>query len=302
MSQTDARTVTAGLRGRWYGRYGTARCPTHEDRHPSLSLWNRPDGQLGLCCHAGCDSMAVLNALRGLRLVDGHSTFTPPSPQELARRRRLEEAEAAKRESQAQSCWGEALPIGGTLAEKYLRARGITCPLPPTLRSHPACWHLSGKRLPAIVARIEGAKRFAVHRTYLQPDGSGKANVKPNKAMLGSVTGGAVRLVAGPQGDGSPLAVAEGIETSLSLACGLLSAPVAIWAALSTSGLQNLRLPSQPGRLIIASDGDPPGRKAAHALAIRADRLGWQVSLLPAPDGQDWNDVLRDQRSTEPAP
>lgn len=26
-----------------------------------------------------------------------------------------------------------------------------------------------------MIARIEGAERFAVHRTYLRPDGSGKA-------------------------------------------------------------------------------------------------------------------------------
>jgi len=27
-------------------------------------------------------------------------------------------------------------------------------------------------------------------------------------------------------------------------------------------------------------------------LAERAHAAGWTVSLLPAPDGQDWNDVL----------
>lgn len=106
--------------------------------------------------------------------------------------------------------------------------------------------------------------------------------------MLGATAGGAARLADGP----GWLVVAEGIETALSLSCGLLGAPATVWAALSTSGIRGLRLPPQPGRLTIAPDGDEAGRKAAHALAMRAHAVGWQVSLSPAPDGCDWNDVL----------
>ena len=87
--------------------------------------------------------------------------------------------------------------------------------------------------------------------------------------------------------------VAEGIETALSLASGLLRGPATVWAALSTSGLRGLILPSTQARLTIAPDGDEPGRNAASALAERAQALGWAVSLLAAPDGRDWNDVLR---------
>jgi hypothetical protein len=139
------------------------------------------------------------------------------------------------------------------------------------------------------VALVEGGSNFAVHRTYLRPDGSGKAGIDPAKAMLGATAGGAVRL-AQAQG---PLVVAEGIETALSLASGLLRGPATVWAALSTSGLRGLILPSTQARLTIAPDGDEPGRNAASALAERAQALGWAVSLLAAPDGRDWNDVLR---------
>ncbi len=31
----------------------------------------------------------------------------------------------------------------------------------------------------------------------------------------------------------------------------------------------------------------------ANKLAERADALGWAVSLLPAPQGRDWNDILQ---------
>jgi DNA primase len=47
--------------------------------------------------------------------------------------------------------------------------------------------------------------------------------------------------------------------------------------------------------LTVAPDGDAAGREAANALAERANALGWQVSLLPAPDGRDWNDILTEK-------
>ena len=58
--------------------------------------------------------------------------------------------------------------------------------------------------------------------------------------------------------------------------------------------MSGLRLPAPAGRLTIASDSDDGGAglAAARALAERAYALGWQVSLLPAPEGTDWNDVL----------
>ena len=67
-----------------------------------------------------------------------------------------------------------------------------------------------------------------------------------------------------------------------------------MWAALSTSGMRGLRLPETKSELTIASDGDAEGRKAAYNLAVRADALGWKVSSLTAPEGQDWNDVLNE--------
>lgn len=286
---SDARALTLALRGKWYRRYGLACCPAHGDRRPSLTLADAPDGRLLLSCKTGCSFGDVLAALRDRGLVDRHDRPQRPSASEIARRRAEEEAEAVKRERQALACWTEALPVHGTLADTYLRGRGITCPLPDSLRFHPACWHASAQRLPALVARVDGLSRLAVHRTYLRADGTGKADVEPPKAMLGAALGGAVRVAGG---DG-PLVVAEGIETALSLPSGLLRAPATVWAALSAAGMAGLRLPGGIlHRLTIAPDGDTAGRDAAHKLAERASALGWTVSLLPAPDGRDWNDIL----------
>ena len=283
----DAKTLTAELGGKWHRSYGVAPCPfcQHERRRDqvALTLHDGPKGLLAHCKKSGCafrDIMAAAGVAPG--------TCQPLDPFTVARRRAEEQAEAAKRATQAHRLWCDALPIAGTVAEAYLRGRAITCPLPETLRFAPSCWHATARRFPALVARVDGGEGFAVHRTYLREDGTGKAEVDPPKAMLGAVAGGAV-CVAQAQG---PLVVAEGIETALSLASGLLRAPANVWAALSTSGIRGLHLPPQPGRLTIAADGDNPGRAAAQALAERAHALGWQVSLLPAPEGRDWNDVL----------
>ncbi|WP_405403618.1 toprim domain-containing protein [Paracoccus sp. Ld10] len=284
----NAQALTLSLGGKWHRTYGLALCPAHRDRKPSLTLADAPDGRLLLNCKTGCGFMDVLDALRGKGLLHGMSRPQPPDAGELARREAQERAEADRAEHRALATWGEALPIGGTIAETYLRHRGITCPLPGTLRFHPECWHPTARRFPAMVALVEGLPRAAIHRTYLRADGTGKADAEPAKAMQGATRGGAVRLTEA-QG---PLVVAEGIETALSLSSGLLRAPATVWAALSAPGIAALRLPDRPHRLTVAADGDPVGQAAATALAERAAALGWTVSLLPAPLGRDWNDVL----------
>lgn len=281
--------IVKALRGRPDRNGGLCFCPAHANtRTPALSIANGRDGRLLLHCHAGCSFAAILDALRERGFLDRHHKPQPSSAGEIARREAEDRAEAERAEKKALTVWREAIPIHGTIAETYLRHRGITCDLPETLRFHPEAWHPSAKRIPAMVALIEGLPRLAVHRTYLRPDGADKAEVEPAKAMLGMTAGGAVRVTEA-QG---PLVVAEGIETALSLASGLLARPATIWAALSTSGMAGLRLPDRPHRLTIASDGDKAGHEAAHKLATRAAALGWTVSMLPAPEGRDWNDIL----------
>ena len=197
----------------------------------------------------------------------------------------------------ARRIWKEARPIAGTLAETYLRRRGIACELPASLRFasrlRPAP---SGRDFPAMIGgvqvqpsgeqAIEGkAPILGVHRTYLTDVGD-KAPMPNAKMMLGRCKGGAVRF--GPPAE--TVAVAEGIETALSIttACpGLV-----VWAALSTSGMKGLVLPATVATVILCPDGDPKGAAAARQAADRFLEQGRQVKIAQAPAGADLNDVL----------
>ncbi len=281
---TDARTITAALGG----RSGLAFCPCHKNtRTPALSLKDGRDGRLLVHCFAGCAGVDVLAALRARGLLEGRSDWKP-DPQKMERRKAEDDAERQRRINLARRCWAEAGPISGTLADRYLRARGITCDLPPTLRFHPNCWHRdTAKKLPAMVAAVSiGRKVVGVHRTYLAEPGV-KAFGKESKMMLGRCAGGAVRLSGGP----GPLVVAEGIETALSLLSGLQDVGPRVWAALSTSGMSGLILPPDHGELVLAPDGDVPGREAANKLADRGGAARWRVRIMKCPDEADWNDV-----------
>lgn len=289
---TDARKLALSLNGRWHGRYGAAPCPVCQpERRRDQNALTLADGNAGLllnCKKSGCDFRDIL-AAAGVKPGD----YRRPDVKEIIRRKMQNNAEAQCRSEAAKRCWAETVPIDGTLAETYLRGRGINCALPPALRFHPRCFHgPSQTRLPAMVALVAGGEGFAIHRTFLRADGYGKAGLPTgDKMMLGGVCGGAVRLSGAP----GRLAVAEGIENALSLLCGLLSEPLTVWAALSTSGLRSLRLPDKPGRIAIATDGDVAGREAAQNLAKRAHGLGWSVSLLDPGDGRDFNDILNEQ-------
>ena len=67
----------SGVRQRGTGQW-SAICPAHDDRSPSLSVKELPDGRILIYCFAGCDINAITSAL-GIDLSDlypkplGHS-------------------------------------------------------------------------------------------------------------------------------------------------------------------------------------------------------------------------------------
>jgi len=290
----SAAAIAAALGGAHRSGEGwLVRCPAHDDHNPSCSLTDGEGGKLLVKCWAGCDGRDVLMALRqrGLlagNLIAAHTCYRQTDSTKIDAKKDAARIETALR------WWQASRPAADSPVAIYLRGRGITLPIPSTLRYHPALKHPDGGYWPAMVALVQHGvndQPIGIHRTFLARDGSGKAAVSPDKMMLGKVSGGAVRLAPVSE----RLAVCEGLETALSVQ---QASGIATWAALCAGGIEKLILPPLPlaGDIIIASDNDENGvgqRAAAHA-AQRWLAEGRRVRIaLPPRVGQDFNDLLR---------
>jgi hypothetical protein len=283
----NAECLTRALGGQWFGRYGIARCPAHDDRNPSLSLKDGIDGRLLVHCFARCDFRRVRDELRNLGLLYEDGAAGSRGWGMVARSGGDERAASAGRTSSARRFWEDAGSACGTLAERYLRERAYPGPIPKSLRFLRRCWHPSRQELPALVAAAHrGGDLVAIHRIYLAEPGR-KADVTPAKASLGPIGGAAVHLSRGS----GPLVVAEGIETSLALLDAMRTLEPSVWAAVSAPGMEQLELPDVPGLLAVAPDRDARGRKAALVLAERAYSQGWRVRIMEPPICGDWCDL-----------
>ena len=185
-------------------------------------------------------------------------------------------------------------PIRRTLVETYLCNRGIrTVHDAGALLFHPSCYYRpcdgsSTETRPAMIAAVtdlSGAITGA-HRTWLAPDGFGKALVDTPRRAMGCLLGNGVRFGAADD----VLAVGEGIETMLSLRCALPAMPMA--AALSASHLAAVLFPPKLRRLYIARDADAAGDAALAALTERAEAAGVEALAL-SPRMGDFNEDLR---------
>ena len=198
-----------------------------------------------------------------------------------------------------------------TPAAAYLAGRGIDLGsigrAPGALRFHAAAWCGEVARpLPAMLAAIiDGTGRHvATHRTWLADDGAGrwvKAALNNAKMTLGSYAGGFIPLQRGGSGkpiseapDGETVAIAEGIETALSVA--LACPELRVLAAVSLGNMARIALPPSLRYVILCADNDASDNEAAaRALRTATARLaseGRQVRVARPPIGKDFNDTL----------
>lgn len=188
-------------------------------------------------------------------------------------------------------------PIAGTVAERYLRTRGLHfAGNVPALRFHPNCFYRRATEdapdtraaWPALIAAVtdEGGTVIGVHRTWLDPVALTKAPVATPRRAMGHLLGAGVRFGAA----GAVMAAGEGIETMLSLRAALPDMPMI--AALSSAHLGALAFPSSLRRLYIARDNDRAGANAVARLAERAIPVGIEVIPL-VPALLDFNDDHR---------
>jgi putative DNA primase/helicase len=269
------------------GHHWRCRCPLHGGH--SLVLADGRNGRLLVrCWGGGCDARDVLAELRRRGLLSGCSDGTPPAPLPARSDKR---PEAARRIEIARRIWDAARDARGSPVVHYLAGRGITLPPPPSLRWAPTLRRPDGAYASAVVARVDNidGERIGVHRTWIErgPDGAWR---RRDRAMLGRVAGGAVRLAPA----GETLLIVEGIESALA-AMELTGWPA--WAALWAGGIERLALPTIVRNVAIAVDRDGAGERAAHAAAQRWLDDGRRVRLL-VPDrlGADANDLLQEPR------
>jgi putative DNA primase/helicase len=281
-----AETIAKALGGRKAGSGWTARCPGHDDRTPSLSIRDSGDGKVLVRCHAGCGQEQVISILRSRGLWASNGPRSHPTRQTNVQHK--PDQDDAKRTEVALAIWKDTAPARNTVVECYLASRGLHLPPASALRFHAGLKHPSSGVWPAMVALVthgDTGVATAIHRTFLGHNGAGKAPVNPAKMMLGPCRAGAVRLAS----PGEVLLVGEGIETCLA---AMQASGHAAWAALSTSGLRSLDLPTNVRDVIVLADGDHPGEAAARECAIRWKREGRRVRIARPPPGMDFNDML----------
>ena len=274
--------------------------PGHSASDRSLSVLLDPAAPDGFTTHsfAGDDWKLCRDHVReqlGLQPKVSVS-HEPPRPHAVVR--------PVSTTAYAHRLWCEAEPITGSLAERYLLARGLTIPddvlSADALRFRPACpFRLTDGtlvRLPtmlgAMVDIVSGSFR-GVHRTALSADGSTKANTpglgNPKK-MLGTAKGACIKLSADDTVT-TGLHIAEGIETALAcMAMGF--AP--IWSALSASGIAHF--PILPGVEVITilsdNDANGTGCTVARACAKHWTDAAREARILSPPFvDSDWTDV-----------
>ena len=281
------RRLSRGARLR-YGRKGSLSVDA------DIGIWKDFEsgaggGVLDLVVHAGAATTRA-EAARWVKDLDGPAPVASTASSSI----RLTPSRTDTRDF-ARRIWNATEPIGGTVAAAYLESRGVGHVVGvPALRFHPSIRHPNPDvpgRFPALVAGVQDMHGafLGIQRTFL--DGAHKAAVEPARASLGPIAGGAVRLAPVSHGR---LLVGEGIETTAAAMRVLDLRQGGAWAALSTSGLTALALPSDVHHVIIAADRDAggAGQLAAAALAERLHADGLRVSIKLPPFVGDWNDVL----------
>jgi len=210
--------------------------------------------------------------------------------------------------------WKQTLPLDhpdAAPARRYLKSRKLGQVVMPLddIGYHPALEYRDADSkvvgtypaLIAIVRNVEG-KTVTVHRTWLSPDGNGKAPVDSPRKQFSSagdnpVTGSAIRL---DKEIAPVLHVAEGLETALAVRA-VMNGTAPVWSTLNKGLMQRLDVPESVQCVIIWADRDHSdgGEQAANTLSERLRQQGKQaVVMLPPyriPDGKrsiDWNDVV----------
>ncbi len=315
LAETIGRRVRLARRGREH----VGLCPFHNEKTPSFTV--SEDKGFFHCFGCGAhgdvidfimridnltfpeavDRLAAEAGIAGDRRGGAASTAQPTSTTSPTPKAVLTDDERRRIEA-ARVLWRRARPVAGTIAEIYLKSRGLTLDPPPSLRylanaKHPIT-HVSLAALIVGVTRWPDRRVISIQRTFLRADGQGKASVSEPRMSLAPTTGGAVRLAA----VGHELGLCEGVEDALAV---LQATGIPMWACLGKGGLRAVIVPPLPlaAKVTIFADLDPNGggEAAARELAERLVNDGRRVAIARPPIGSDFNDTLIAGGQTERA-
>ena len=202
----------------------------------------------------------------------------------------------------------------GLLLSRYLKHRGLGAlsgRVPADLLAIdrlPYWENVDGKyrqlgAYPAMIGIIRNLSGDVVtlHRTYLTPEGTKASVSSPKKIMSprtrGASAGCAIQLF-NPTED---LAITEGIETALAVH---LSTGLPVWAAISSTMLEKIQIPSTVKNVFIMADKDRSGAGVAAANKLACRLAGRHRVKVVIPQDEineqaksvDWLDVyIREQ-------
>lgn len=180
----------------------------------------------------------------------------------------------------------------------YLHHRGLSVPVPKYLglvSSERYRDEYDDLLLPVMTGFFQApdGSVVGVHRTFLDPNGPGKADVETPKRFSralfpGALRGAAIRL----RDHNGILGLAEGIETAEAI---FQATGRATWATGSAGGMETFVPPPGVKLVGIWADHDRHlvGQRAAYKLAARLLDAGLRVLVMVPPEVDiDWLDVL----------
>ena len=283
--------------------HGRCPHPDHPDTKPSYIAKVDPlTGKILVKCFACSDQDAVFEAsIEKINEYAAQNCILPQSGQDSTAITQDPAARKAYCESKAVDIWENA-EYKTDLVEKYLQGRGISGPVPDSIRQITLPYTSGSKELyTCMVAEVTDihSKTVGIHRTFLeqQPDGSvTKAQVAAPKKCLGGIKGNHIRLSDDYL---ETLHLTEGIETGLAVRDALSAS---VLACISAQNLAAVIVPDDIECVVIWADKDlsGTGEKFAKMAADRLTKQGKKVFILfpdaKIPEGQksiDWLDIGR---------
>jgi putative DNA primase/helicase len=276
------------------GRQWKCKCVSHEDRSPSMIIFDGRTGAVQVRCMAGCEPGDIIAALKSRGLWHSEKLGQTSSTPKTASRETLSDQHEQKMRVLARCVFDEAKPLNGTLAQAYFDSRDLWCVARDIadIRFHPACPRAGGAQ-PAVVIAMRSIASHAV--TAVQRIFLTRFAKKDGAMMLGTAGGSAMQL----QPRGRELNICEGLETGLAI---IAQDHSPVWAMGSTSLIQTFPLLDDVERLVIWADHDRlqtiggkpcrPGHKAAGICEARWIEADKSVEVrIPKNEGWDQCDV-----------